>query len=77
MIAPNPKQHNKIPRPATDKRTKYARARVKAGLTVRALVKLGFGMTTVCKADSGDLPKHRLIREAYLKAIGLGQAVSP
>jgi hypothetical protein len=66
-----PATNTKQSKPRSSKRTKYARARVKAGLTCRALTAMGFGMATVANADRGKLPKHPAISAAYLKAIGL------
>lgn len=76
MPATNTKQPRKLIGPSTAKRSKYARARVKAGLTMRDLCDMGFGMATVSKADKGQLPKHPAIKAAYLKAIGLSEEVA-
>ncbi len=63
---------DKKPGPSrTAKRSKYARARVKAGQTYNSLRARGFGQATIQKADNGTLPSHPLIRAAYLAAIGL------
>jgi hypothetical protein len=60
----------------TNKRSKYAKARVSAGLTYDKLRAMGWGMGTIQKADNGRLPVRRRDRAAYLAAIGLTERVA-
>ena len=60
------------PKPAhTRKRSKYAKARVAAGLTYDMMRAQGWGMGTIQQADNGRLPVRPRDRAAYLAAIGL------
>ena len=53
----------------TAKNSKYAKARVAAGITTRELLRQGFGSNTINNADNGQLPLRPRNRAAYLAAI--------
>ena len=56
----------------SSRRTKYARARVKAGKTYKALrAELGISFVLIRNADAGKLPTQKVVRESYLRAIGM------
>lgn len=69
---PEPKDARKIAK--TNRRSRYAQARVAKGLRYDDLLRMGFGSSTIQAADRGRLPRHPAIRAQYLAAIGLSGA---